>query len=279
MKKLLPILLILCWALPAHAFMKEGCGAGKCTDCHSLSAPEATKLLRGGVDKVLAVRLSEVPGFWLVEAEKNNRKFPLYVDFSKHYVLAGNIYRLHDQANITSERQSEFNRVDVSKIPLDDALLLGSATAKVKAIVFTDPECPFCKRMHAELQEVVRRDPNIAFLLKMFPLKIHPGSYAAAKSIVCNKSLPMLEDSYDGKQVPPPLCETKAVDQNIALAHDLGIHSTPTLVLPDGRVFPGFKRADDILRLLNSPAAPSLVTPAPVPAPAAVSTSAPAKGN
>jgi thiol:disulfide interchange protein DsbC len=269
MKKILPILLVLCWALPAHAFMKEGCGAGKCIDCHTLNVPEATKLLHKGVDQVLAVRLSEVPGFWLVEAEKDSHKFPLYIDFSKKYVFAGNIYRLQDQSNITSERQSEFNRVDVSKIPVDDALLLGSADAKFKIIVFTDPECPFCKKMHAQMQEVVKQDPNVAFLLKMFPLKIHPGAYEAAKSIVCNKSLEMLQDSYDGKQIPPPLCETKVVDQNIALAHQLGIHSTPTMVLPDGRVFPGYKKAADILRLLASPAAPPEVPAAAPPASAA----------
>lgn len=256
MKKLLPILLVLCWVLPAQAFMKGGCGSGKCTDCHSLNVPEATQLLHGGVDRVIAVQLSEVPGFWLVEAEKGNRKFPLYIDFSKKYVFAGNIFRLQDQANITTERQSEFNRVDVSKIPLDDALLLGSASAKIKVIVFTDPECPFCKEMHEQMKEVVKEDPNVAFLLKMFPLKIHPGAYEAAKSIVCNKSLDMLQQSYDGKQLPPPLCETKVIDQNVALAHSLGIHSTPTMVFPDGRVFPGFKKAADILRLLNSPVAP-----------------------
>ncbi|HKK01321.1 MAG TPA: DsbC family protein [Desulfuromonadales bacterium] len=255
MKKLLPLLLVLCWAIPAHAFMKSGCGAGKCIDCHKLDVPEATKLLHKGVDKVLRVELSEVPGFWLVEAEKGNHKFPLYIDFSKKYVFAGNIYRLQDRSNVTSERQSEFNKVDVSKIPVDDALLLGSATAKIKVIVFTDPECPYCKRMHAEMKKVVKEDPNVAFLLKMFPLKIHPGSRAAAESIVCSKSLKLLQASYDGKQIPPPLCETKVVDQNVALAHSLGIHSTPTMVLPDGRVFSGYKPAAEILRLLGQSAA------------------------
>jgi thiol:disulfide interchange protein DsbC len=251
MKKIIVALSLVLLAVPGYAFQMGGCGSGQCKDCHSLSKAEATTLLKGGVDKVLSVDPAEIKGLWAVEVEKNNQKFPVYIDYSKSYVVSGNIIRLKDHQNVTAERQARMTRVDVSKIPLDDALLLGRPDAKTKVIVFTDPECPYCKRLHAQLKEVVRRDPDIAFLLKMFPLKIHPNSYSAAQTIVCNKSLSILEDSYNGKEVPPPLCETKAVDENIALAHKLGIHSTPTLVLPDGTLSPGFKTADELLQLLG----------------------------
>lgn len=253
-KAVLPLLLLLLFfaALPVQAFMQEGCGAGKCTDCHSLSMQEASTLFKGNVDKVLKVELAEVPGLWRVEVEKGQQRFPLYIDFSKAYVVAGNIIRLSDGENITGGRAPENKRVDLAQIPLTDALLLGMPTAKTKVIVFTDPECPYCKKLHTELQEVVRRDPQIAFLIKLFPLKMHPNAYTIAKSIVCNHSLPMLEESFAGKPVPPPLCETKAVDETLALVEKLGINSTPTLVLPDGRVMPGYKKADDLLKLLGA---------------------------
>ncbi len=252
-KNLLPLLLLLLFvAAPVQAFMQEGCGAGKCTDCHSLSVQEAGALFKGNVDKVLKVELSEMPGLWMVEVEKDSKRFPLYIDFSKAYVVAGNIIRLSDGENITAGRANENKRVDLAQIPLSDALLLGKSAAKTKVIVFTDPECPYCKKLHGELQEVVRRDPEVAFLIKLFPLKMHPNAYTIAKSIVCNHSLAMLEESFAGKTVPPPLCETSAVDDTLALVGKLGITSTPTLVLPDGRVMPGYKKADDLLKLLGS---------------------------
>jgi thiol:disulfide interchange protein DsbC len=250
MKKIFVVLFLVTLAAPGYAFMKGGCGAGQCKDCHSLEKEEASTLLKGGVDRVLSVDFAEIPGLWVVEVEKNNQKFPVYIDFSKSYVVSGNIIRLKDHQNVTSERQARISQVDVSKIPLDDALLLGKPGAKTKVIVFTDPECPYCKRLHAELKEVVQRDPDIAFLIKMFPLKIHPNSYSVAQTIVCTKSLSILEDSYNGKMVPPPLCQTKVVDANIALAHELGINSTPTLILPDGTISPGFKTADVLLNLI-----------------------------
>jgi thiol:disulfide interchange protein DsbC len=250
MKRLFPFFILLLTAGSVHAFSKD-CGSGKCTDCHTLTVQEAKGLIKG-VDKIHKVELSEVPGMWLVDAEKDRQRFPIYIDFSKAYLFAGNIIRLRDNQNITAEQQARSNPVDLARIPLGDALLLGSTKARTKAIVFTDPECPYCKRMHHEMQEVVKRDPDIAFWIKLFPLKMHPNAYATSKSIVCTKSMAMLESSFDGKAVPPPLCDTKAIDDNIALAAELGINSTPTMILPNGVIAPGYKKADDLLRLLGS---------------------------
>jgi len=247
MRKLVLMILLLGWAVSAAAMTADGCGAGTCADCHSLDQKEATQLLGKMVDRVNKVEFAEIPGLWVVEVEKGTNKLPVYVDFSKQYVVSGSIVRLDNRENITQERTARMNKVDISRIPLDDALLLGSASAKTRVIVFTDPECPYCKKLHIELKEVVRRDPDIAFLIKMFPLKMHPNAYDKARSIVCNKSMEFLEASFAGKPVPPPLCDGAAVDQTLALVGDLGIRSTPTLVLPDGLVMPGFKSADDLL--------------------------------
>lgn len=254
---LFSLLLSVSLAAPAYAFSPDAGGGKKCADCHKLSVPEAGELLKGAVDRVRRVESSEVPGQWMVEVEKGGKRLPVYIDFSKKYVFTGNVIRLKDHQNITSRRMAELNKVDVSRIPLEDALLLGDPKAKTKVIVFTDPECPYCKRLHPEIKEVVKRDPSIAFLIKLYPLKMHPNAYGISKSIVCARSMELLEASFAGKPVPPATCETKAIDENIALARELGIQSTPTLILPSGMVLPGAKSADAILRLLESPKAPA----------------------
>jgi len=259
MLRLLYLILVLSLTCQstAFAFGEAGCGAGQCGDCHSLTPQEAENLFQGKVDRVLSVEFAEMPGTWIVEVENQGKRFPLYLDFSKKYVVAGNIYRISDNRNIaqaSQEAQAPERRVDIAKIPLGDALLLGDPMAATQVIVFTDPQCPFCKKLHAAMQEVVRRDPNIAFRIKLFPLKIHPQSYAISKSILCNKSLELLEQSFAGQPIPPALCEAPEVDQTLELVKTLGINSTPTLVLPDGRVVPGAKSAADLLKLLGSKA-------------------------
>jgi thiol:disulfide interchange protein DsbC len=82
-------------------------------------------------------------------------------------------------------------------------------------------------------------------------VNLHPNAYNISKSIVCSKSMEMLEASLVGKPVSPPICETRKVDDTIALAAELGIQSTPTLLLPDGRLLPGYRVAKDLLPLLR----------------------------
>jgi len=262
-------LLFLGIALPSFAFPPQDGAAKDCGKCHSMKVEEAQTLLQRGVDRVLSVELAEVPGFFVVDVEKDNRKYPLYVDFGKKFVFAGNLIELSNGRNLTALRQARLNRidhVDPKRIPLEDALLLGNPKATKRVIVITDPKCPFCKRLHGELQRVVASDPDIAFLIKLYPLATHPHAYEIAKSIVCAKSLQMLEDSYADKTIPPPSCETKAVDETIALIRELGINSTPTMILPDGKVIYGTKSAEEILKLVDSnakavPAKPEAAEP------------------
>jgi len=279
------LLFLLVTAGGAFAFGEAGCGAGECRDCHSLDAKEAGSLLGESVDKILKVEFAEMPGVWLVEVERGGQKFPLYLDFSKKYVVAGNIYRLADISKAPAEAE-KVEKVDVSKIPTGDALLLGSPMAEHRVIVFTDPLCPFCSRLHGELEKVVARDPNIAFLIKLNPLDMHgQAAYDLARAAVCGQSLETLEKGFElvplnsqihqlkkqpgGEQQAEELqrqfdarvreltrgvCETPLVMETKTLARELGLKSTPTLVLPDGSVKPGARSADDLLKLLQSPA-------------------------
>jgi thiol:disulfide interchange protein DsbC len=99
------------------------------------------------------------------------------------------------------------------------------------------------------MEKLVTEREDVAFYIKMFPL--NPKSRAKAKAIVCAKSLELLEASLAGKEIPPADCETDQLEQNIAVGRSIGVRSTPTLVLPDGRVLPGYKTAAQIGQLLQ----------------------------
>jgi thiol:disulfide interchange protein DsbC len=239
---------------PAGAFGAEGgCGAGKCIECHSLDEKEAAGLLKGLVEKIHKVEFSQVPGLWKVNVEGKGQRGVIYIDFSKNYTISGRIIRLADWTEVVEGVAAEVRRVDPAAVPLADALLLGSAEAATKVIVFTDPQCPYCKKLHEELVKIVAERPDIAFYLKLFPLASHPESFGISKAVICANSLSLLEESFAGKKVPEPSCETDAVDKNVELAKKLGITSTPTLILPDGRILPGFKPAEKLIEILTAP--------------------------
>ena len=214
--------------------------------------------MQGKVSEVVGIKHSQVPGLWNIEVIHKGRKVPLYIDFSKQYLLSGNIIRLTSGENLTRQSFTNMNRVDISRIPLDDAIIIGNPAALHRIIVFDDPECTYCRKLHLEMEQVVTRHVDIVFFVKMFPLGSHPKAYDKARTIICAKAhgsndraRALLADSLAGKSLPVPGCDDNQVDKNIALAKELYITSTPTLIMPDGRVLPGYKVAEKIVAALK----------------------------
>ncbi len=102
------------------------------------------------------------------------------------------------------------------------------------------------------MKKVIEERKDIVFYVKMYPLPMHKGADEKAKAIICEKSIKLLEDSFEGKDIPKAKCDTKAVEENIKLAQKLGINGTPALILSDGRVVSGYKDAKAITALVEN---------------------------
>jgi thiol:disulfide interchange protein DsbC len=101
------------------------------------------------------------------------------------------------------------------------------------------------------MKKVVEKRKDIAFYIILFPLPMHKDAYGKSKAILCDKSLALLDDAFERKAIPPASCETKAVDENIALGQKLGITGTPAMIPPDGIIASGYRDADAIINLID----------------------------
>jgi thiol:disulfide interchange protein DsbC len=239
-----------------QAFDKNG-HEMDCQKCHVLTNQEAKEILKNlkiPEAEILKVQLSPVKGIWEVSFMNHGRPAVFYVDFSKTFLLPGPVFDIKSGKNRTQERLAELQesrRVDFSKIPLNQGLVMGDVLAPQKVAVFTDPECPFCEKLHKEMKKVLQERKNIAFYIILYPLRFHKDAYWKSKSIFCKKSLKMLEEAYAGKEIPRLECEPKEIDANIKLAEALGITGTPSLVLPNGRVHTGTLPAEQLIDLIQ----------------------------
>jgi thiol:disulfide interchange protein DsbC len=102
------------------------------------------------------------------------------------------------------------------------------------------------------MKQVVKEREDIAFYIKMYPLPMHKTAYDKAKTIVCEKSLSLLEDAFERKTIPPPQCDTSVIDENIELAKKLGISGAPAIVMPDGRLISGYRDAKTLIELIDN---------------------------
>ncbi len=73
-------------------------------------------------------------------------------------------------------------------VPIDDDPVLGPSDAPITIIEFSDYECPFCKKWHAEVyQRLLQSYPDeIRLVYRDFPLtNIHPNAVPAAQAANC----------------------------------------------------------------------------------------------
>jgi thiol:disulfide interchange protein DsbC len=135
---MLCVFMLVSLPLQADAFETKG---QDCQKCHTLNNDEASALLQifDPNIKVVSVRESSAKGFWEVAFDAG-KKGLVYIDFTKKHLFSGSLIQLEGKKNLTQDRLSDLNKVDVSQIPLKDALVVGSTQAKNKVVVFDDPE-------------------------------------------------------------------------------------------------------------------------------------------
>ncbi len=92
---------------------------------------------------------------------------------------------------------------------------------------------------------------DIVFYIKLYPCKSYKESYRKSKSIICNHSMKMLEDSFERKPIPNTDCKSTEVDDNLKLADSFRIDSAPALIFPDCRLEKGLLSAEKIIEIID----------------------------
>ena len=117
-------------------------GEQNCTKCHSLNSEQAKKILDEIIPnlKILNVQNGPIDGLWEIGFDLNGKKNILYLDYSLKKVIAGRIVELSTKTDFTQESVLKLNKVDLSLVPYENAVLLGDKEAKHKVVVFDDPD-------------------------------------------------------------------------------------------------------------------------------------------
>lgn len=175
----------------------------------------------------------------------------IYTDAKADYVLTGEMINLATKTSVTADRQAELSRVDFSKLPLEMAIKEVRGDGSRKLAIFTDPDCPFCKKLEREgLKELT----NVTIYNFLMPLaQLHPDAARKSRVIWCapdraaawhewvlNEKLP--ENAKEDCDNP--------VQKTIELGAKLGINGTPGLIFTSGRMVPGAIGKNDIEKML-----------------------------
>lgn len=173
----------------------------------------------------------------------------VYMDAKGQYVFAGDVVELKTRRNLTQERLAKLQAVDWKVFPLNNALKTVKGKGERKLVLFSDVDCPFCRKLEAELAKV----DNITVYTFLYPIEgLHPKAVQTSKQIWCAPDRNKAWDDYISKGTIPGndgKC-ANPVDATVALGNKLGVSGTPTLFFANGVRVPGMVPAAQLERLL-----------------------------
>lgn len=243
------VLLIFFFAPASQAADKHD---KKAVECPPLEKKEADAVVKKIIPDANAVDVKESPvkGVWQIDVEKGGQHGTIFLDCSRKYLIQ--LIELDTYLKQIQAQQTP-QKVDLAKISLDTSITVGAKTAAKKVIVFSDPDCPYCRQLHDIIKQIIAKRPDIAFVEILYPLPMHADAPKKVQAILCSKSAEMLDDAFSGKPVPEPSasCTADAMERNIALARSLNFNGTPTLVRDDGIVLSGYLPEDKLIEWID----------------------------
>jgi len=162
----------------------------------------------------------------------------VYTDAKTNHIIVGAVYDSATKTNLTEERLRKINRIDWSNLPLELAIKKVKGKGERKMVIFSDADCPFCKKLEDELKSI----DNVTTYTFLFPIdQLHPDAARKSRQIWCSDDRAKAWDEFfvsgkvpDNKgDCPNPVAATQA------LGARLKISATPTMVLADGSIVPG----------------------------------------
>ena len=156
---------------------------------------------------------------------------------------------------------------------------LDSTHVVPRLVEFADYECPYCKRAHYAIKELLREHAELAVVYRNLPLPIHPAARGAARASVCAAAQGRFLEMHDrlfetnawqddtswarealaagvGDSAEFRRCLHRASTDEVlrrdsALAATLGVTATPTFFTQRGR-WSGSLTNADLVRLLGT---------------------------
>jgi thiol:disulfide interchange protein DsbC len=168
----------------------------------------------------------------------------VYVTADARFAISGQLYDLEHRKNLT--------RLSViGGIKDDDTIIFSPKNPRYTVTVFTDVDCQYCRKLHAQIAEYNRRGIRVRYV---FYPRSGPGtdSWRKAEAVWCSADrVEALTRAKLGAAMPrSTLCKTH-VAQSFEAGNALGMQGTPGIFSERGEYISGYLSPDDLLNRLK----------------------------
>lgn len=211
-------------------------------------ADKVPAALKQGIRRLLnglqadKVRPTPVAGLWEVTIGPH----VVYMTADGRYLLRGDLIEVANHHDLTESGRRAARLAAVERVGEKNMIVFGPRDAKHTLNVFTDVTCPYCRLLDNEVPQLNAAGIKVRYLA--FPRAGIPSAgYDEMVAVWCaSDPRKAFSDAKAGRAVPPRKCDNP-VREEYQLGQVLGVNGTPTLILDDGELIPGYLPAADLI--------------------------------
>ena len=211
--------------------------------------PDLNKLqiVLGGVTPD-SVNATAVPGLYEVTIGSQI----LYLSEDGRFAISGDVIDLNTRDNLTENRRGQLRVAAINDVGEENMVIFEpSAAAKHTVTIFTDIDCGYCRKLHREIASYNQQGIKVRYL--MFPRAgIGSESYDKAVTVWCSTDRKeALTRSKMGEVLAAQSC-ANPVKNHYELGQMLGVRGTPSIILENGEMVPGYVPASQLAQMLEN---------------------------
>jgi thiol:disulfide interchange protein DsbC len=175
-----------------------------------------------------------------------------YVSANGRYAIAGDLYDLHSNVDLTDVERRQMRLKLLATIPESQMLIFGAPNSPHTVTVFTDVDCAYCRKFHSEIAEYNRLGIRVRYL---FYPRTGPNtaSWVKAEEVWCSPDRKQaLTRAKLGETLHVKLCANTPVALEYQLGQELDLAGTPAIILANGDLLPGYVSPADLAQALRS---------------------------
>ena len=224
-----------------------------CADEASIRAEFSKKYPQANIESI-----TKTPYLGLYEMLVDGEVFYTDSDFS--YLIVGSIIETKTRTNLTDARLREIEEKKLKamafpfdQLPLELAIKRVKGDGSRKVAIFSDPDCPFCRKLEKEIEKVT----DVTMYIFLFPIEqLHPKAPEVSRAIWCASDRLKAWDEYMLKGTAPKSAKCdNPVDKIVTFGQSKKINGTPTIFFADGKRVPGaipLERFEEYLKKAGS---------------------------
>lgn len=243
--------------LPAALLIVSACSqAEPPASANSPSLQKAEETIRASLKnaipdaEILSIKASPYAGLFEIKAKGYGAA---YVSADGRYMLQGELIAIDGAklTNVTEQSLAADRKVALAAIDKKDTITY-PAVGKTKGIayVFTDIDCGYCRKIHAEVPAMNQLGIEVRYLA--FPRAGYPSPVAKRMEAVwCSADRnTALTQAKQGQLITAPDCAAP-VKAQYELGQELGVRGTPAVFLENGTQVGGYLPPKDLAAAMN----------------------------